>query len=48
MERITEKSWDLLYDRICETFWGSRNAKRELRELFQNECLFEVLSEVRL
>ena len=47
MERITEKSWDLLYDRICETFWGSRNAKRELRELFQNECLFEVLSEVR-
>lgn len=47
MERIMEESWDLLYERIADLFWSTRNPKEELRQMFASEGLFEVRPQER-
>lgn len=47
MERIMEESWDMIYDRIADLFYTSRNPKEELRQMFASEGLFEVRPQER-
>lgn len=47
MERIMEESWDLIYERIADLFYSSRNPKEELRQMFASEGLFEVRPQER-
>lgn len=42
MEIITEDNWNDFYNKICECFWSSGSSKLELRNLFEEEGIFQV------